>query len=57
MKVSGKLHTLAALSLEKQPGTQRTAGWVGPTADLDMVTNKKNPFPAPAKNQIWSSSL
>jgi hypothetical protein len=35
MRVGGKLHTPAALSPGKRPGTHCTGGWMGPTDGLD----------------------
>jgi hypothetical protein len=39
MKVSGQLHTPAALFLEKEP--HWIGGWVGPKAGLEAVERRK----------------
>ena len=35
MGSGGQRHVLAALTLEKRPGTHFTGGWVGPSSCLD----------------------
>jgi hypothetical protein len=45
MKVSGQLHTPAALLPEKASGTHWIGGWVGPRAVLDTVVKRKIPSP------------
>jgi hypothetical protein len=43
MEVNGQLHTLAALTLRKDPqSTYWTGGWVGSNASLEVVEKRKN---------------
>jgi hypothetical protein len=37
---------------ERALGKQRTGGGVGPSASLDAMAKRKNPFPAPVGNRI-----
>jgi hypothetical protein len=39
--VSGELHTLANLPLEKNPSTQRIGGGVGPTTSQNVLEKNK----------------
>jgi hypothetical protein len=42
MEVSGQLHAPATLPPGNEPpGTHWIEGWVGPTADMDAVENRK----------------
>jgi len=45
MEVSGKLHALAALHPEKEPGYPLDRRLVNPRADLDAVVRRKIPIP------------
>jgi hypothetical protein len=41
MEVSGQLHAMAALPLEKEPLISSGGSWVGPRASLDCVEKRK----------------
>jgi hypothetical protein len=47
MAVSGKGHSMAALSLTRCPGTYCTGGWAGSRADLDVYEEEKMSCSAP----------
>jgi len=51
MKVTGQLHTLAALPTGNDPSTQWMEGGVDPRIGLDAMAKIKDPFPYPARNQ------
>jgi hypothetical protein len=54
MEESGQLKVPAALPPGKSPpppGTDLIGGWLGSRDGLDAVLEKKNPFPASAKNR------
>ena len=38
--ISGQLHAPATLPLDKDLGTQRAGGWVGPTPGLRILDKK-----------------
>jgi len=55
MHVSGPLHVLADLLLEKNPDNHRKRSWVGPGASLDVWEQRKNLCPCWDSNPRSSS--
>lgn len=55
MEVTGQLHALAAVPLEKSSDTHWIGGWMGTVASLDVMEKRKISYPCQDSNpDIWT---